>query len=140
MSKSQDLLEEVIRKHRTLSLHGFRHKDYAKETGNDFLQDREGMVKYSKPFSHCLRFLKRVRKQQDFNFEFSTYALKHFVEEIAMKKGPRVYVQEGIFIAAAYASGFKVRRVGGKVFLNTQLDHGPKGCGIYSGKSKLLSN
>lgn len=139
MLKSKELLEETIRKHKTLSLAGFRARDYAEIAGNEFQEDRANMVNYVEAFSHCLRFLKRVHKQQDFNFKFNTYVLKHFVEYTTKRKGPRVYVPEGTFIAAAYASGFKVKRLEHSGFLNAQIDYGSKGFDIYSGKTKLLA-
>jgi hypothetical protein len=141
MPRPKELLEETIKKHRTLSLHGFRgrnYAEYAKMAGSEFQKDRENMVNRLEAFSQCLRFLRRIHRQRDFNFRFSTYVLKHFVEYAAVQKGMSVYVPEGIFIAAAYASGFKVKRLEHSGFLNAQINYGPKGFDIYSGRTKLL--
>jgi hypothetical protein len=140
MAKSKSLIEKIADKHERLSLHGLKGKNYKRLTDNSFLKDRRQMAFYQQEFSLCLRFLERVQKQRNYNFRFTSYSLKHFVEQATAMQGSRVYIPEGILIAAAYASGFKMKSVEDTAFLNVQIDHGPDGSGVYSGKKKLITD
>jgi hypothetical protein len=69
--------------------------------------DRSKLRGQEDAFIGCLRFLDGIEKQQKPNRKYTSYCLKHLVEECSGN-----YVYEGTFILAALASGFTMEQQG----------------------------
>ncbi len=66
-------------------------------------------------FELALKYLSRMERRQSINRDYTTYNLKHQAERLSRDRGLFVhlgnYVSNGVFIVAALAAGFEVRRV-----------------------------
>jgi hypothetical protein len=127
-------LNKVMLKHRDLALAGFKSADYEKRSGATFEDDRREMPKYQDAFLQSLTFLQMVSRQRVCNYRFHTKEIKGFVEQWSRRHGERVYVPEGIFIAAALACGFTVSQRNDLTYMNAKLDGTTDGSGVKSGK------
>lgn len=94
--KYKEIIESVLLKEPTLTLEGFA-------AGNPITDAEE------EAFNACVDYLSRFKKPKTFCPNGFSYGLKHHVEYQSVANGRKIYVANGVLIAAAIHMGFKYR-------------------------------
>ncbi len=93
----------------------FRFRKSVQMIRDDFAQERTKMTSEACviEFLHAMDFLRGRAERKGFS-EISSYGFKHTAERWhEWQSGERVFISNGMFIAAAIASGFKIKRISG---------------------------
>jgi hypothetical protein len=108
--KREEFLE-IIEKHPDITAHGYgiQRDPYLGSTHREtFDRMREELEQSYQAFLACLEW---IVEHPDFERGWSTYALKHEVENWLERQGKRRYVPQGAFILAAIHQGLQMRRI-----------------------------
>ncbi len=106
-----EIIKDIRKTFPSLTIFGYGTDRFRK--GETFLKDRDAMTStfYTEHFKKCCLWLSLQGKLKNIKKDQGSYGYKHSVENFFLKlTGTPEHVTNGMFIAAAYALGFTVKR------------------------------
>jgi len=102
---------EILGNNPELTAHGYgiqMDPYFGSNYGEIFRNMREELKQSSEAFQACVEWLD---EHPDFERGWSSYALKHDVENWLERHGKRLYIPQGAFILATLCKGLPTRRI-----------------------------